>query len=257
MRKCYEIYRCKLHEYLSCPAKMSLRNCWQLKNGCFCRKDSGLACENCFIYQQHQEEIINLVKKAQDNNEHAINELFDEYSRFVYQIGKKFFLPGSTKEDLVQEGMVGLFNAIINYNPKYKTHFDDYASLSIRNRILRAVRMATQLKQKVLSEAYSLDEDPYYYASIFSEMDVEEHVLGKISIKEMYKSFKNILSPMEYKIISMKIADSSVDEMAQHHGLSKKQVENALFRARRKIAVFIKSELEQKNKGDDNKNEFN
>ncbi|MCD4782213.1 MAG: sigma-70 family RNA polymerase sigma factor [Candidatus Eremiobacteraeota bacterium] len=257
MRKCHEIYKCQLHEYLSCPAKMSLRNCWLLKNGCFCRKDSSLTCDNCFIYQEHQKEIINLIKKAREKDEQAINELFDEYSRFVYQIGKKFFLPGSTKEDLVQEGMIGLFNAIVNYDLKYKTHFDDYASLSIRNRILRAVRMATQLKQKVLSEAYSLDEDPYYYASMFSEMDVEEHVLGKISKNEMYKSFKNILSPMEYKIISMKIADSSVDEMAQHNSLSKKQVENALFRARRKIAVFIKGELEQKTKGDDNKYELN
>jgi len=257
MRKCYEIYKCRSHEYLSCPAKMSLRNCWQLKNGCFCRKDPDLTCENCFIYQEHKKEILKLVGMAQENNEHAITDLLDEYSRFVYQIGKKFFLPGSTKEDLIQEGMIGLFNAIINYDSKYKTDFDDYASLSIRNRILRAVRMATQLKQKVLSEAYSLDEDPYYYASIFSEMDVEEHVLGKISIKEMYRSFKYILSPMEYKIISMKITDSSVDEMAQHYSLSKKQVENALFRARRKIASFIKDEIELKNRDDDNKDDSN
>ena len=62
---------------------------------------------------------------------------------------------------------------------------------------------------------------------------------------------------MEYKIISMKIADSSVDEMAQHYSLSKKQVENALFRARRKIASFIKDEIELKNRGDDNKDDSN
>jgi RNA polymerase sporulation-specific sigma factor len=221
-----------------------MRNCWRLKNGCQCRKDTTLTCENCFIYQSHQGEILDLVNKAQNRDTDAIDDLVDEYSRFVYQIGKKFFLPGSSKEDLVQEGMIGLFNAIVNFNPGYKTSFDDYASLSIRNRILRAVRMATQLKQKVLSEAYSLDEDPFYYASIFSEMDVEEHVLGSLSVGEMYQSFKNILSPMEYEIIALKIADSSVDEMAQHFNLSKKQVENALFRARRKIAIFLKHEIE-------------
>jgi RNA polymerase sporulation-specific sigma factor len=142
--------------------------------------------------------------------------------------------------------MIGLFNAILNYDPQYETSFDDYASLSIRNRILRAVRMATQLKQKVLSEAYSLDEDPFYYASMFAESNVEEQVLGRISMKELSKAFKGILSPMEYDIITMKITDASVDEMAQTYGFSKKQVENALFRARRKISILLKNEVENR-----------
>ena len=249
MKRCFEIYPCKADEYLVCPAKMSLRNCWRLKSGCQCRKDTSLSCDHCFIYKAHKQEILDQVKEAQEQDEEAIDDLIEEYSRFVYQIGKKFFLPGSTKEDLIQEGMIGLFNAIANYDPSYKTSFDDYASLSIRNRILRAVRMATQLKQKVLSEAYSLDEDPYYYASMFSDLDVEEQVLGRLSVREMYSSFKNILSPMEYNIISMKITDASVDEMAKHFSLSKKQVENALFRARRKISIFLKRELELRSEG--------
>jgi RNA polymerase sporulation-specific sigma factor len=184
------------------------------------------------------------VSEAQKSNQESIDQLVEEYSRFVYQIGKKFFLPGATKEDLIQEGMIGLFNAILNYDPEYKTSFDDYASLSIRNRILRAVRMATQLKQKVLSEAYSLDEDPFYYASMFAETNVEEQVLGKMSMNELSRSFKQILSPMEYDIISLKISDASVDEMALKFDLSKKQVENALFRARRKISILLKNEVE-------------
>jgi RNA polymerase sporulation-specific sigma factor len=223
---------------------MSMRNCWLLKNGCQCRKNPGLTCEKCFIFQSHQGEITDMVARAKDSDQDALDQLVNEYSRFVYQIGKKFFLPGSTKEDLIQEGMVGLFNAIINFDPKYKTSFDDYASLSIRNRILRAVRMATQLKQKVLSEAYSLDEDPFYYASMLSEMNVEEQVLGKMSVTELSDSFQKILSPMEYDIILMKVFDSSVDEMAQRCSLSKKQVENALFRARRKISTFLKKEID-------------
>jgi len=246
MKKCFEIHNCEAHEYINCSAKMSMRNCWQLKNGCQCRKVTSLTCEKCFIYQSHQQEILDLINKAQSRETWAIEELVSEYSRFVYQIGKKFFLPGSTKEDLIQEGMVGLFSAIINFDPTYKTSFDDYASLSIRNRILRAVRMATQLKQKVLSDAYSLDEDPFYYASMYSEVNVEEMVLGKLSVRETYSSFKSILSPMEFDIISLKISDASVDEMAMHYNLSKKQVENALFRARRKISIFLKRELEMK-----------
>lgn len=246
MKRCFEIQKCKSSDYLSCSAKMSMRNCWRLKNGCLCRRTPSLTCEKCPIYQGHLEEINDLVVRAQDQDTDSIEELIEEYSRFVYQIGKKFFLPGSSKEDLIQEGMIGLFNAIANYDSRYKTSFDDYASLSIRNRILRAVRMATQLKQKVLSDAYSLDEDPFFYASMYAEMDVEEQVLGQMSVGEMYQSFKNILSPMEYDIISMKIADASVDEMAAQHRLSKKQVENALFRARRKISIFLKNEIELK-----------
>ncbi len=58
---------------------------------------------------------------------------------------------------------------------------------------------------------------------------------------------------MEYEIISMKIADASVDEMAAHHHLSKKQVENALFRARRKISIFLKNEIEMKKENEKKK----
>jgi RNA polymerase sporulation-specific sigma factor len=225
---------------------MSMTNCWLIRNGCLCRKNQGLKCDSCPIYTAHQNEILETVIKAQKSETESIEELVEEYSRFVYQIGKKFFLPGATKEDLIQEGMIGLFNAILNYDPQYKTSFDDYASLSIRNRILRAVRMATQLKQKVLSEAYSLDEDPFYYASMFAESNVEEQVLGRMSMKELSQAFKGILSPMEYDIITMKITDASVDEMAQTYGFSKKQVENALFRARRKISILLKNEVENR-----------
>ncbi len=248
MKKCFEIYKCSASEYLQCPAKMSLINCWVLKKGCQCKKDPTLTCENCFIYQAHKKEITETLKKAQNYDERAIEELLEEYSRFVYQIGKKFFLPGATREDLIQEGMIGLFYAIMHYDPKYNTSFDDYASLSIRNRILRAVRMATQLKQRVLSEAYSIDEDPFHYSSIFADTNVEEQVLGKISMVQMSKSFEKILSPMEFKIIQMKIADASVDEMAQAFNFSKKQVENALFRARRKISSYLKKVNEKMEK---------
>lgn len=230
---------------------MSMRNCWLLKTGCQCRKAPDLTCDQCFIYNAHLDEIVNLVKQAQESDQDSIDQLVNEYSRFVYQIGKKFFLPGATKEDLIQEGMIGLFNAIINYDPQYRTSFEDYASLSIRNRILRAVRMATQLKQRVLSEAFSIDEDPFFYTSMLSEMNVEEQVLGKMSVRELSNSFQKILSPMEYEIISMKIFDASVDEMAQYCKLSKKQVENALFRARRKIAVFLKNEMDIRREGMD------
>ncbi|MFP4496921.1 MAG: sigma-70 family RNA polymerase sigma factor [Vulcanimicrobiota bacterium] len=243
MKKCYEIYKCTAVEYLTCSAKMSMTNCWLLKKGCQCRKDTSLTCNRCFIYLEHQEQIKDLVQKSQESDEKAIEELIDEYSRFVYQIGKRFFLPGATKEDLIQEGMIGLFKAILSYDSKYKTSFDDYASLSIRNRILRAVRMATQLKQKVLSDAFSMDEDPYYYASLFAETNVEQRVVGKISMKELTRSFEKILSPMEYQIITMKIFDASVDEMAGRFNLSKKQVENALFRARKKISSFLRENV--------------
>jgi RNA polymerase sporulation-specific sigma factor len=139
---------------------------------------------------------------------------------------------------------LGLFNAVINFSIDYNTSFDDYASLCIRNRILRAVRMATQLKQKVLSDAFPLEDDPYYLTPPLIDSKIEETVLGQISVDELSQSFRSILSPMELDIINLKIADASVDEMSLAVGLSKKQVENALFRARRKIAIFLKNEFD-------------
>ena len=175
---------------------------------------------------------------------------------YVYQIGKKFFLPGATKEDLVQEGMIGLFYAIINYQTGYNTSFDDYVSLSIRNRVLRAVRMATQLKQRVLSDAFSIDEDPFVFASLVTDSSVEETVVGRVSINEMSRFFKKLLSPMEYRIVALKITEVSVEEVARLFGLSKKQVENALFRARKKISIFLKNEFDIRRQVEDDDKDF-
>jgi hypothetical protein len=98
MKRCFEIHKCTSADYLCCSAKMSMTNCWLIKNGCMCRKQPGLKCEACPIYNAHKNEILETVIKAQKSETESIEDLVEEYSRFVYQIGKKFFLPEQLKK---------------------------------------------------------------------------------------------------------------------------------------------------------------
>lgn len=196
----------------------------------------------CPIRQEHENEILGLVKQAQAGDEAAMEELILEFSRFVFQAEKKYFIPGASKEDLYQEGMIGLFTAIKTYDERRNLAFEDYVGLSIRNSIIRAVRSATQKKQLLLTNAHSIFEDLSVYLKLKANRDLEDIVFGKLKAEQIRKIIDYCLSKAERKIIKLKLANFSVDEIAQMVSMDKKKVENALYRARKKIKSHIQNE---------------
>lgn len=239
MRKCWEISNCSANDYLNCPAMQTGKSCWMLRK-CFKCKSS-VSKDSCSIYQEHKNELHSLVKAAQQGDTEAMEELIIEYSRFVFQADKKYFIPGASKEDLYQEGMIGLFTAIKTYDETRNLSFEDYLSLSIRNAIIRAVRTATQKKQLLLTNAQSIDDDINVFLKLRSSKELEDTVFGKFKAEQIRGIINHYLSKNERKVIMLKLSNFSMEEICSIMDEEKKTVENALYRARKKIKIHIEN----------------
>ena len=234
MRECWEIGGCSFIEGLNCPSRQSGKSCWLLRK---CFKVSRSARNQCPVFNEHKKEMLTMVKRAQHGEQEATEELVKTFSRYVFQAGKKFFIPGGTIEDLYQEGFIGLFKAIVSFDERKNMEFEDYVSLSIRNSILRAVRYATQKKRLLLTNAKSIDEDYNTFKNIASFHNPEKIVMGEMAAETLLDFIDSKLTDSERKILKLKTANYSVDEIVEIEGKDKKIVENALYRSRRKIKL--------------------
>ncbi len=135
--------------------------------------------------------------------------------------------------------MIGLFNAIKTYDERRNLAFEDYVSLSIRNSIIRAVRSATQKKQLLLTNAHSINDELGVYLKLKAGRELEDIVFGKLKAEQIRQIIDYYLSKNERKVIKLKLANFSVDEITEMVSMEKKKVENALYRARKKIKSYI------------------
>jgi len=213
------------------------RNCWEIKRGCLCKGPGQAQCAQCEIYTGHRDDLTPLLEKAKENDDSAVSALIGLFQGYIFQIGKRFFLPGQTREDLVQEGLLGLYLAIRNYDEKREEVFEQHLSRCIRNQILSAVRRATQRKQKTLSGAMSLDDDENAPLAmrLCSPLALEDEVISRLALSEACNNETNGLSGLEQKIMMAHIKGYSHDEIGESLKMNSKQIENAIFRARRKF----------------------
>lgn len=242
MQNCWEINNCTTTGGLNCPARQMGKSCWMLRKCFNCNEKNDQT--GCRAYEEHKCDILCLVNKAQQGDEEAIEKLVSLYSRFIFQAEKKYFIPGGTREDLHQEGFIGLFMAIRTYDIRRKMEFEDYVSLSIRNSILRAVRSATQKKRLLLTKARSIDEDFNMLKEIADTRNPEDIVIGRMEAEKLNRFIDCKLSGSERTVLKLKVANYSVDEIVDIADEDKKKVENALYRGRKKIkAHFMKSHI--------------
>jgi RNA polymerase sporulation-specific sigma factor len=236
IKKCWEIASCSSDKSKGCPAMKSGKSCWTIRKCSSCFPGGK---QSCPVFKQHNSDVLLLVKNAQAGSQEAVEDLIKEYSRFVFQMEKKYFIPGSNREDLFQEGFIGLYTAIKTYDSGRNLPFEDYVSLCIRNAVIRAIRTATQKKQLLLTHAGSIDDDANSFNSLKSFMDTEDIVLGKLKVEQLRNVINSYLSSNEKTIIKLRLADFTVEEIAGIISEDKKKVENALYRARKKIKSFI------------------
>ena len=161
-------------------------------------------------------------------------EMVHEMSPKVRQLARRFFLQGADRDDLIQEGMLGLAHAINTYKPEVGKEFGDYASMCIRNALLRAVRTSTRKKHLVLTQAGAYDE----VNPARNSLDPSRHVVSRMMLSEVLGKLRKNLSASEYDSLIARASGSSLEEIGRRHKISNKQVENALFRARRKARAL-------------------
>lgn len=187
-----------------------------------------------------------LSQQAQAGQESAVNQLLTKYKPLVNQIARSYFLTGGEMEDIVQEGMIGLFKAIMHYNGK-SASFKTFASTCIKHQIQSAVRVASSEKNKILSSALPIidlvnTEEEDDKSEIIFPSDLpspDERLLEKERIIEIVENIRKTLSKLELEVLSLYLKGFSYNEISKQSGLSKKSVDNALTRIKNKLA-FLK-----------------
>jgi RNA polymerase sporulation-specific sigma factor len=194
--------------------------------------------EKCSNYKQYRKSIKSTIRKAQAGDTEAVEKLIQNFKNFVYQMEKRYFIPGGEKEDLIQEGFIGLYQAIRTYKPGNGMSFEDYASLCIRNSVIRAIRSATQKKQMVLTQAKSIF-DKNILSIKSQQFEPEFATINNIEIENVREIIQSKLTSSESEMISMKANGFSTKEIALNCNTEKKTVDNALYRARLKIRQHL------------------
>lgn len=178
-----------------------------------------------------------LCKLVQNGDSKAQDELLKRYKNKVLAIARRFFLSGAETEDLVQEGMCGLYTAIINYSPE-KGSFAPYANACVRNRITDKVRTGKNNKNLALNSSVPIEDVDGITPSA---LNPEDELIKDESLSEFYAALAKNLSSLEFKVMVMYIDGLTLAEISSALNISVKSVDNAVTRARRKLQKFYSS----------------
>ena len=190
------------------------------------------------------EELINIYKEEKKVESEALKELISRYTPVVNNKASKFFVMGSEKNDIVQEGMIGLLSAIKNYdNNKNNTSFKTFANLCIDRKLITLIKSANRQKQMPLNYSISLNkklkEDVEENENELMEIiDSGYNPFDEFINKEYYKGITdnlyNKLSNHEKQVFDEYLTGKSYAEIARKLNCKKKSVDTALTRIRRK-----------------------
>ena len=186
-----------------------------------------------------------LVQRVQEGDERSLEILLSRYRNFARSKARSYFLAGSDKEDVVQEGMIGLYKAIRDFDLSQETPFRAFAELCISRQILTAIKTANRNKHQPLNSSISLDAPAY--ANESSDKSVADNLISQtmtdpadllISAEEIEgirNSMKDNLTELEGDVLRLYMDGKSYEEIAGALGNHVKSIDNALQRIKRKL----------------------
>ncbi len=191
-----------------------------------------------------------LALKAKNGEEEAMNELLTKYKSTVNMLARSYFLIGGDMEDIVQEGMIGLYKAIRSFNNEKSVSFKTFASVCIKHQIQNAIRKASSQKNMLLSSALPIyevedNEDDMDKNEIILPSQLpspDDTIVANENMKELKKKINENLSLMEIKILSLYLKGYSYNEISEIGRYSKKSIDNALSRIKNKLNFLKKAE---------------
>ena len=193
-------------------------------------------------YEEMTDEEIALL--ARDGDDAAQEFLLNQYKNFVRSKARSYFLIGADHEDIVQEGMIGLFKAIRDFRPDKLSSFRAFAELCVTRQIITAIKTATRQKHIPLNSYVSLNRPIYDEESDRTLMDVlsEVQMAGPEELlisQEDYSSVENriseVLSDLEMEVLTSYLEGKSYQEIAHDLHRHVKSIDNALQRVKRKL----------------------
>lgn len=178
---------------------------------------------------------------AQQGNSNAELELFNKYRSLINKCSRGYFLIGGDIEDLVQEGMIGLYKAIKNYSADKAATFSTFASLCIRRQIQSAVRNASAKKNKALASAVPIMDEDSDDTGVYLIADGESPdsiLIHRQTSQAIFEELKKLLSPLEYDVLKYYLSGLSYQQIASKTKQTKKSIDNALSRIKKKLTAI-------------------
>lgn len=194
-----------------------------------------------------------IVELAQQGEQSAVEYLVDKYRNFVRAKARSYFLIGADKEDIIQEGMIGLFKAIRDYRTDKLTSFRAFAELCITRQIITAIKTATRQKHIPLNSYISLNKPIYDEESDRTLMDIlsatkitnpEEIIISREEFIFIERKMGEILSSLEWKVLMAYLEGKSYQEIAVELKRHVKSIDNALQRVKRKLEKYLEDRNE-------------
>lgn len=189
-----------------------------------------------------------LVEMSATGDKKAEEFLLNKYKNLVKSRVKSYYIAGGDREDLVQEGMIGLFKAIRDYNSEKQVGFHIFADMCIKRQIITAIKTSLRQKHFPLNNYVSLNKPAYDDESERTlvetlierdSIDPEELYLKREKIKALGDEIEKKLSDMEKTVLSLYLEGLSYKEIAEVIGKTPKSIDNALQRIKRKLDKHI------------------
>ncbi len=190
----------------------------------------------------------NLVERVHKGESEALDYLIHKYRNFVRAKARTYFLIGADKEDIVQEGMIGLYKAIRDFKEDKLTSFKAFAELCITRQIITAIKTATRQKHIPLNSYVSLDKPIYDEESDRTLMDVltgakvmnpEQLLINREEFDDIELKMAELLSDLERKVLALYLDGQSYQEISEELNRHVKSIDNALQRVKRKLERYL------------------
>lgn len=189
-----------------------------------------------------------IVMKAKAGDIRAQEYLISKYENFVKSKSKSYFLIGADKEDIYQEGMIGLYKAIRDFKPDKLSSFKAFAELCVTRQIITAIKTATRQKHIPLNTYVSLNKPIYEEESERTLLDVlasikisdpEELIISKEKMDYIEEKIEDVLSKLELEVLTSYLDGKSYQEIACDLERHSKSIDNALQRVKRKLEKYL------------------
>jgi RNA polymerase sporulation-specific sigma factor len=201
---------------------------------------------------QRELEDLQLVLKARNGDQGALDQLLRRYTGFVRLKASSYFLAGGDAEDLVQEGLIGLYKAVRDFRSDKETSFRSFAELCVTRQIITAIKTATRFKHAPLNTYVSFShtpagQDPEGECTLGDALpgpgvnDPSVVVISSEELQSLVFTLGTGLSRLEADALRLYLEGSSYEEMAEELGCDTKTIDNALQRVKRKIQTHQRS----------------
>lgn len=190
------------------------------------------------------------LEAARSGNQDSFNWLIQYYEPEVRKIAYKFFLHRADYDDLLQEGRIAIYKAIVSYSPDSDIPFLHFVRMVIKRKLIDSLRAHNRQKHMNLNEAYSLnnalaeDKDDSFISFIATDDDPETKIIALDDARSFIQELMDGFSDLELKVFRYHfLVGMKQREITQHLGVSSKSLDNAIQRIRRKIIAFRKRKI--------------